>query len=69
MIMCACFLVFGDCFLVLIAFSSLVLGLSAQMHIDVLFGSEQASCQLSRHSCLFHQPLMKWNIAASAQGL
>ena len=46
-------------FLVLIAFSSLVLGLSAQMHIDVLFSSEQASCQLSRHSCLFHQPLMK----------
>ena len=29
------------------------------MHIDVLFSSEQASCQLSRHSCLFHQPLMK----------
>ena len=46
-------------FLVLIAFSSFVLGLSAQMHIDVLFSSEQASCQLSRHSCLFHQPLMK----------
>ena len=46
-------------FLVLIAFSSLVLGLSAQMHIDVLFSSEQASCQLSRHSCLFHQPLIK----------
>ena len=46
-------------FLVLIAFSSLVLGLSAQMHIHVLFSSEQASCQLSRHSCLFHQPLIK----------
>ena len=41
------------------SFSSLVLGLSAQMHIDVLFSSEQASCQLSRHSCLFHQPLIK----------
>ena len=29
------------------------------MHIHVLFSSEQASCQLSRHSCLFHQPLIK----------
>ena len=37
-------------FLVPIAFGNLVLCLSAQMHIAVWLGSEQASCQLSRHA-------------------
>ena len=35
---------------VLLACSNLVLCLSTQMHIDVLLGSEQASCPLSRHA-------------------
>ena len=33
-----------------LAFSNLVVYLSTQMHIDVLLGSEQASCPLSRHA-------------------
>ena len=33
-----------------LAFSNLVVCLSTQMHIDVLLGSEQASCPLSRHA-------------------
>ena len=43
-------------FLVLIAFGNLVLCLSAQMHIDVLLGSEQASCQLSCHAASTYNP-------------
>ena len=60
MIMCACFLVFGDCFLVLIAFSNLVFrSLSPNAHRCVVRFRSKLHVNCPRHSCLFHQPLMK----------